>query len=267
MLQGILGEESEFNHVDLFNALIHMWTLARPDGPPLETVLWHVAKDFAPGIEAGRRQVLPCARPFNDFFHFMGKSTEMAARCKVLGQLAGGKFYKVNWDYAQSGLHIMHHVPTADMVTLLWPALLRRLCAMTETSLALYLFQYYTQVLTVAELNAMHVFTQSIDDDAIMFFLAWWAGFGIFPGFNCGSQTSEALHSPWERHLRKVGKNMEVEEAMTYMQQLYTETWTKQYGWDTDTTLDNFPKGDDPSLLNGVFLKLWIEVPLSISGR
>ena len=231
-----------------------MWNLAHPSGPPLESVVYHVAKDFAPGIEAGRRRILPRARPFNDFFHLMGKETEMTSRCKVLDQTRAGKCFKANWDYVEHALHTFHHIETADMVNILWPAFLRKLCLKSEVPLAVYLFQYYTKLETVGSMQDMRIFCNSRDTEESVMFLTWWAGSGIFPGFNSGSSTSEALHSPWEKKLRLSGRNFEIDDALEHMQTLYTDTWKDQYAWESEVPLGNFPLGDDPALLNGSFL-------------
>ena len=257
VLQAVSDEESEPNHASLFSGLGYMWTLAHPAGPPLPTVVFHVAKDFAHGFEAGRRKVFPCARPFDDFFHFVGHTTEMTARCKTLRVTPVGKFYKLHWNYASNVLHATHNFPTADMVDQPWPAFLRRLCGKSEPLLALYLFQHYTSTQTVAQLNAMHVHTNCGAAGEVMYFLSWWGGMGVFPGFDSGNSTSEALHSPWESVLKRQGRNLEVEEALTQIQSMYRDKWRQQYARDSDAPLDNFPHGDIQRRCQNVICARW----------
>ena len=104
VLQAVVDEESETNHADIFKAVKYYWNQAKPHGPAFENAFRQIGKDFAPGIEAARRNELSFMRPADDFFHFMGKTKEMESRCHHITVEANGKTVKSNLSWARSVL-------------------------------------------------------------------------------------------------------------------------------------------------------------------
>ena len=179
MLQAINREESTENHEDIFKAFCHMWTLTHADAPALRDVLVHVAKDGAPGIEAARKTIFPKSRPVDDFFHFMGKETELTAKCEIMAVTDAGKHYKMNCDCIRSVLYDIQNTPTADLVNLIWKGFLMRLLCMGEVDVALYLWTSYSKEYHVSTLWNMGVFTNATNREDTLHFLSWWSGFDV----------------------------------------------------------------------------------------
>ena len=242
VIQAIIDEESTANHEDLFKALRYMWQVAKPNARPLEEIVMHVAKDFAPGIEAARKTIFMNSRPVNDFFHFMGKEVELSSKCKIQAVTTSGKHYKQHFDYIRSVLFDIQNTPTADMVNLVWQGFILRLLSMDEEHVAFHLWHTYSQVHTSGDLHSMGIFTNTKKNDESMYFLPWWGGFGIYPGFNCGSTNAEALHSSWQRELRNTGRHFDIPDTLQFMQQLYSQTWQHQFNWSEETPLTNDPR-------------------------
>ena len=208
VLQGVIEEETEVNHDDVFKALKYLWTQAKPNGPPFEDVFRQIGKDFAPGIEAARRNELPFMRPADDFFHFMVKSKEMESRCHHITVGANGKAVKSHLGWARSVLYALQNGTTPDLLDKTWRGYLRRLVCKGELVLASYFFKEYSRVLTVQQLQTMNVFPNEPSVLARMFFLSWSAGFSMFPGLNSGSLAGEAAHSPWQKKLEEKGQKL-----------------------------------------------------------
>ena len=66
-LQAVLGDEGTENHVRLLRLACQLWAQAKPDRPPLPQLVTQLHKDFAPGIEAARKEAcapeaLSCVR-------------------------------------------------------------------------------------------------------------------------------------------------------------------------------------------------------------
>ena len=258
VLQAIVSEESEDNMTDLFRAFVYMWQLAHPHGPTLDVVLRQVHKDFAPGIEAARKNVLHFTRACDDFFHFMGKEKEMASRCITTHMDSKGAFVKTHLDYCKAVLYDIQNCATVDMTSCIWGAFLRRLICMGEVRLAQYFFQQYTNQLSIAELHSMHIATNATDETTILLFVSFIAGLSQYPGSNCGSGPAEAVHSTWEKKLQKskpAGRTMSPEQCLAFMSKLYQDPWKKMYEWEATKELQIIPQEDDPQFLNGMLLE------------
>lgn len=256
-LQAVLHEEDDPNHSDLFKALKYLWSQAKPNGPAFELVFRQIGKDFAPGIEAARRNELSFMRPADDFFHFMSKSREMESRCQHTTVAANGTSEKTHLGWARSVLYALQNGATPDLLDKTWRGYLRRLVCKGEIVLASYLFKEYSRILTVQELHAMNVFPNEPSLLTRLSFLPWSAGFSMFPGSNSGSQGGEAAHSPWQKKLEQLGMKWEIEDAMAFMQELYTSTWQNMYDWQNDSRAYSMlpPEGvRDPQLINGKLL-------------
>ena len=255
VLQAIINEETSLNHVDLFAALEYLWNLAHPQGPAFEVVFRQISKDFAPGIEAARRERLSFTRPLDDFFHFMGKNKEMESRCKQVKIDENRKPQKSNLGWSRAVLYDIQNGVTVDLLSEVWAGFLRRLICIDEITLAMYLCLQYSQVTTVQELRTMNVFANNPELEFVIFFLPWSGGFAIYPGSNSGSLSGEAAHSPWQSELQRLGSKWELEDALSFMQRLYTDTWQRMYKWGNETaTLHLEPQQRDPQLINGKLL-------------
>ena len=84
-----------------------------------------------------------------------------------------------------------------------------------------------------------------------MWFLSWWAGFGLFPGTNCGSL--ESPHAEWQAQWAEMGGETDLVTALQRLESIYKKTWRKTYEWDVNeqSELNILPKGTDPQLLCG----------------
>ena len=255
VLQAILSEECGLNHEDLFEALKYLWGQAHPRGPAFEDVFRQTSKDFAPGIEVARREKLAFTRPLDDFFHFMGKTSEMESRCNRESIAENGKRTKTNLGWARAVLYDIQNTATIDMLSELWSGYLRRLASMDEIVLARYYFHQYSDLKTVKELRAMNLSPRSQDLEAVLFFLSWSGGFSAFPGSNTGSLGGEAAHSPWQAQLQHLGSKWEVEDCLAFMQQLYTDKWEKMYDWKEERmSYSLIPEVEDANVVNGKLL-------------
>ena len=253
LLNAVVGSEDAETHVRLFKYLTYLWDRAHPERP-LSAVLRSMAKDFAPGIEAARREVFPFCRPMDDLWHLVSKPRELGKKCNVRALRAAWnpasepadsmetqrppkrrgqqQFYYVNFDRIMANLYAMHKVPTADLVAELWPAFLRRCVGDDELHVAEWLRRQYSMHLTVAEVKEMHVCTMRTDPEERMYFLSWWAGFfGNPPGMLGGSNAGESLNSVLETALNAHGKGRPVEESLGVFQAIYDEQWLKSCGW------------------------------------
>jgi hypothetical protein len=131
-------------------------------------------------------------------------------------------YYYVHFDRIVANLYAFHKVPTADLVAKLWPALLRRCVADDEVEVAAWLLKEHTDIVTVAQLREMHVWTLSLAEDERLHFLSWWAGFlGNPPGMLGGSNSGDSLNSVLHAALAKRGLHAPVGEAMAAMQSAY----------------------------------------------
>ena len=255
VLQAIVDEESSENHADIFMALKYLWQQAKPQGPAFETVFTQMGKDYAPGIEAARRNYMPFMRPVDDFFHFMGKQKEMEVRCHKTTVEANGKAKKTHLAWSRAVLYAIQNGATPDLLHEVWGAYLRRLVTKEEIVLAMYFCQQYSRVLTVKELREMHVFpnTSTLTDQIC--WLSWSAGFSVFPGSNSGSQGGEAAHSAWQKQLAQLGSHWELEDALRFMQDLYTGKWLSMYNWENNSAnYSMLPPVRDPQMINGRLL-------------
>ena len=255
VLQAIINEESKLNHDDVFEALQYLWECAHPNGPPFRKVFRQISKDFAPGIEASRKERLSFMRPLDDFFHFMGKSSEMEGRCQEAKILDNGKTEKINLGWTKAILENIQNGATVDLLHEIWMGFLRKLCSKKEIVLAVYLYSQYSERLTVKDLQTMNIFPNNPNLTEILFFLSWSGGFAAFPGSNTGSAGGEAAHSPWQKELQQRGGKWEIEEALSFMQTLYTNRWQKMYDWnDSSKSYSLVSQVRDPQLLNGKLL-------------
>ena len=197
----------------------------------------------------------PHAGMSDEFFHFMGQTIKMESRCHLITVGANGKSVKTHLGWARSVLYAIQNGPTPDLLDQTWRGYLRRLVSKGEVVLAMYLYKEYSKVLSVQELRNMNVFPNEPSLSANMFFLSWSAGFALFQGSNTGSQGAEAAHSPWQKQLEKLSKNWELEDGLSFMQDLYTTKWSDMYAWqDTSTTYSMLPPVRDPQLINGQLL-------------
>ena len=239
-----------------------MWTLTHADAPALRDVLVHVAKDCAPGVEAARKTIIPKSRPVHDFFHFMGKETELTAKCEILAVAGAGKHCKMNCDCIRSVLYDIQNTPTADWVNLIWKGFFMRLLCMGKVDVALYLWTSYSKEYHVSTLWNMGVFTNATNREDTLHLLSWWSG---FPGFNCGSANAEALHSAWQRELKNTSGAFDIPETLSFMQRLCVNTWQHQFRW-ASPSQTNRPERTQLSLMVNSCM-LWIGQLQLIFGR
>ena len=167
VLQAMFSGESTPNHDDLFVALEYLWNYAHPYGPAFNTVFKHVGKDFAPGIEAARRNKLNFTRPQDDFFHFMGKESEMSSRCNVVTQLPNGKKKKTNLEWARSVLYAVQPRGTVDALDEIWAGYLLRLVCKDEVTLAMYFYHEYSEIIPISTFHEMNVFPNAQNKDLL----------------------------------------------------------------------------------------------------
>jgi hypothetical protein len=239
VLQATIDVESIPNYEDLFRLLMSMWARLRPAAPSLEDLVGQVHKDFHQAIEGARKTCFPKSRPCDDYFHLRHNERAMSAKCRTT-ELVGGRWVKTHYDWVRAALELVRFAPTIHLFSAVWRGLLSRLEAMAEADLASWLrgFQRDGQTAVPASLS----------------FVGFWAGIhGLQHGTASGSESAEALHSPWQAHMKKMGMKSSIAQVLAFMQRLYIG-WAEDFGWATEEALCGTPNGTDPSLLNGAVL-------------
>ena len=179
-LQATMHQETTANYVRLFAVAETLWAQCCPSQLPLKQCVRQLHKDFAPAIEAARREAFPNSRPCDDWFHFKQKRRELESRCKHL-EMRAGKYCKAHADWLMSCLQDIRLAPTLQIFSLLWEGMLR----------AWLQAQYAVPVPSVLVSKNPAWAGRS--------FAAFWVGVkGIWPGSGSGNESAEALHSSWQ---------------------------------------------------------------------
>ena len=126
LLQAIIDEESEENYTQVLEETCRIWSEERPDAAPFPEIVFQLAKDYSPGLEAARRNVLHNARPNDDYFHLRNKEKEISCRCNHV-HIQDGKRVKTNFDWILACLAAMHTMPTAEILSESWAGFMERL--------------------------------------------------------------------------------------------------------------------------------------------
>ena len=217
-LQAVFSDEGTPNHVRLFRLACDLWSEAQPESPPLADLVTQVHKDFAPGIEAARKEVFPRSRPCDDYFHFKQKRKTLESKCREV-VTRNGRTTKKNTAWIASALGGIRFAPTLPLFSSLWVGLLQRLAADGEPDVRDWLLQYLPT--DVGEAAGPHSHFSSL----------WVGAQGMWPGTGSGNEPAESVHSVWQRQLESLGGK--VHEALMAMQALYTKSWCHYYDWDS----------------------------------
>ena len=205
VMQALMHSESTENYTDFFRDVIRVLMLAREQtNEQARASITELSKDWADGIEAARKIVMPDARPYGDFTHMSANlKSVIPKKCleTTVAEITWASS-KSNQDWIQHAFKsICDHCPTVNLLDMLlqaWANTIEHILLEPET-LTYLRKEKYVESLSSETLASWGIPCQSADLQMLLFSKAWRGLFSGWPGFKCGSQPVEAFHNAWER--------------------------------------------------------------------